>query len=135
MTTACATISEEDATGHAIHMAYEMWDAIAWDLDDVGIEPVLSMENVTPIAAAVKQHPVVVLEWLANHDKYSPWLDLIALGRAARFDWDVIDNLTVAEWEAFTSSLRRYSFNGRFRQGKAWLRGTDAQRARVEAAL
>jgi hypothetical protein len=135
VTTACAAISEEDATGNAIHMAYEMWDAIVWDLDDAGIEPVISVEAVTPIAAAVRQHPVVVVKWLTDHKRYSPWLDLIALGRAARFDWDVIDNLTRAEWRVFINTLHRYSFDGRFRKGTNWSKGSGWQRGKVEAAL
>lgn len=51
--------------------------------------------------------------WLSDPDRYSPWMDLIAIERAAQFDWDVIDNLTRHEYAALCARLNEESFNVR----------------------
>lgn len=48
-----------------------------------------------------------VISYLSNPDKYSPFVDEIAVERALDFDWDVIANLTPLEWEVVVDRLAR----------------------------
>src|SRR5690625_25584 len=43
--------------------------------------------------------------YLSDPDKWSPFLDEIALERAIRFDWKVIDNLTPYEYQELVRRL------------------------------
>lgn len=92
-----------------------------------------------------------VRRWVEDPDKWSPFIDEVAVARALDFDWGVIDRLTRDEREVFLARLEnhpdpfghgtsrpeeiRYHPGAATPRFRAWKRGTDRQRDTLQAAL
>lgn len=63
-----------------------------------------------------------IAEWIASPEMFSPHIDEVAMDRAMDFDWDVIDNLTAAE---YVELGRRFAAMGDYGEFEGEDRGMD----------
>lgn len=77
--------------------------------------------------------------WLSNPRKWSPFPDVIALKRALRWDWGVVENLSDTERVVLARILARHpdpvgAVHGGSRRA-AWLRGSPNARRCIQDQL
>lgn len=97
----------------------------------------------------------VAYYWLSEPDKWSPYVDEVALERAWDLDWPVIDRLSHLEWTIFLERVARHpdpfgeeEYRSTSRKGKdyrteggnnlrweAWSRGPEKQRVALQRAV